>query len=393
MRGAAVLRPAPEAGDVIDTASQRSAMVERLVADGILVGSGWMTAFNKVPRELFVPRFYRRGGEFGPWELIDGADADRRDEWLRCVYDQDQTMVTQVDPTTGAPTSSSTMPRIVAAMLEALDVARGHRVLEIGTGTGYNTALLCERLGSANVTSVDIDEELVQLARQRLLAAGHTPCVVAADGFNGHPERAPYDRIMATCQVRAVPSSWVRQTRPGGRILAVLSDGMVFLTVDEAGAASGRFHSFPVGFMWMRGPGHSPARLPAHELSELTWQEADRRRPRVDVMEVMRGKRITSLWPIALTTSMPFYARVPAPPGRVAFADMADRSWVVVCLDGSEVPQGGPRRLWDAIEDLYELLERNGGPERERFGLTVRPDGSQFVWLDEPDSRHRWEIG
>jgi protein-L-isoaspartate O-methyltransferase len=69
-------------------------------------------------------------------------------------------------------TSSSTLPSLVLEMLEELDVAEGHRVLEIGTGSGYNAALLCQRLGSELVTSVDIDPELVDLARERLAANG-----------------------------------------------------------------------------------------------------------------------------------------------------------------------------------------------------------------------------
>ena len=72
---------------------------------------------------------------------------------------------------------------------------------------------------------------------------------------------------------------------------------------------------------------------------------------------------------------------------------MTDRSWVRVHVDGHAVVQGGPRRLWDRIEDLYGLLDRLGRPPRARFGITVRPDGSQYLWLDSPESEHQWEIG
>ena len=74
------------------------------------------------------------------------------------------------------------MPGIMAVMLEALQVSDGHRVLEIGTGTGYNAALLCHRLGAGRVSTVDIDESLSETARESLASCGYHPTCVAADG-------------------------------------------------------------------------------------------------------------------------------------------------------------------------------------------------------------------
>jgi protein-L-isoaspartate O-methyltransferase len=65
--------------------------------------------------------------------------------------------------------------------------------LEVGTGTGYNTALLCHRLGADNVASVDLDPGLVEQARSRLAGRGHDPVLVAGDGSIGVADRAPYD--------------------------------------------------------------------------------------------------------------------------------------------------------------------------------------------------------
>jgi protein-L-isoaspartate O-methyltransferase len=79
------------------------------------------------------------------------------------------------------------MPSLMAQMLEALDVRDEHRVLEIGTGTGYNAALLCHRLGSNNVVSIDIDATLVAVAKNRLAALGHHPTLVVGDGTAGLP--------------------------------------------------------------------------------------------------------------------------------------------------------------------------------------------------------------
>ncbi|MGH3833984.1 MAG: hypothetical protein ACRDRS_26690 [Pseudonocardiaceae bacterium] len=73
------------------------------------------------------------------------------------------------------------------------------------TASGYNAALLCERLSSEYVTSVDIDPDLVELARERLAAGGYTPTLATVDGADGYPPGAPYDRILATCSVQPSP--------------------------------------------------------------------------------------------------------------------------------------------------------------------------------------------
>lgn len=101
--------------------------------------------------------------------------------------------------------SSSTKPDLMLRMLETLDVQDGHRVLEIGTGSGYNAALLAHRLGDDQVFSIDVDHELVDAARRRLDRIGRRPTLITGDGVNGLPEHAPYDRIIATCSVPAVP--------------------------------------------------------------------------------------------------------------------------------------------------------------------------------------------
>lgn len=112
-------------------------------------------------------------------------------------------------------------------MLETLDVRDSDRVLEIGTGAGYNAALLCHRLGDRQVYSVDVEPDLVDAARSRLAALGYHPTLVCADGGLGLPEHAPYDRIIATCSVPRVPWSWVGQTKLDGVILADLKVSVV----------------------------------------------------------------------------------------------------------------------------------------------------------------------
>jgi protein-L-isoaspartate O-methyltransferase len=99
------------------------------------------------------------------------------------------------------------MPSIMSWMLQALDLADGQQVLEIGTGTGYNATLLCHRLSDANVTSIDIDPALVDQARLRLGELGYASLLAAGDGVGGLPAGAPYDAILATAAVDHIPSA------------------------------------------------------------------------------------------------------------------------------------------------------------------------------------------
>ncbi|MGH3902732.1 MAG: methyltransferase domain-containing protein [Pseudonocardiaceae bacterium] len=220
-----------------------------------------------MPRHEFVPEFYERGTDpVGPmaWELVSASSPDTRERWWNGVW-ANTSLVTQLgdlsrwEPraTTG-PTSSSSAPSLMTRMLEALDIRDGHRVLEIGTGTGYNAALMSHRLGQENVFSVDVDAELVDSARSRLAALGYRPTLAAVDGITGLPEHAPYDRIIATCAVSRVPWSWAEQTTEDGLILVDLkiraSVGNLVLLRREADRLEGRFDAGYATFMHLRTP-------------------------------------------------------------------------------------------------------------------------------------------
>jgi protein-L-isoaspartate(D-aspartate) O-methyltransferase len=159
---------------------------------------------------------------------------DDPDRWLWLTYatGYDDYVITQVDdghpagPGHGGamPTSSASSPVIVAVMLAALDAHPGHRVLEIGTGTGYNVALLAHRLGADHIASIEIDPDVASQARRALSDTGYGEiCMITADGALGNPLGAPYDRIIATAAVNNIPYPWVEQTRSGGRIRKPMS--------------------------------------------------------------------------------------------------------------------------------------------------------------------------
>ena len=109
-------------------------------------------------------------------------------------------------------------PYIVALMTELLDIEPGARILEIGTGCGYQTAILCAM--GASVYSVEVVEPLATAAAARLTDLGYAEATVhAGDGRGGWPEHAPYDGIIVTAAAPSVPPALVAQLRPGACLL------------------------------------------------------------------------------------------------------------------------------------------------------------------------------
>ncbi|WP_030670067.1 methyltransferase domain-containing protein [Streptomyces cellulosae] len=311
-------------------ASARAALVREIDASGAWDADPvWREAFEAVPRHLFVPYYYV--GVVGGYERRWGEspDAGTRERWLRGAY-ADTPLATRLRD--GELVSSSSQPSLMAMMLAELRVTDGDRVLEIGAGTGYNAALLAHRLGDDDlVTTVDLEPEITEAARQHLAAAGHHPVVVTGDGARGVPERAPFDRVVATCALPSIPRAWIAQCRPGARILTPLGTGLVALTVRDAGHAEGRFLHTPAYFVPLRGGGPEPEPVP---LGGLPRRARDN--------ELFR-------FLLALTR-------------------------------GGLEPQ-----------EAYELWEREGQPQRERYGITVRGE-HEWAWLDDPEGPYAWPL-
>ena len=148
-------------------------------------------------------------------------------------------------------------PYIVAFMTDALEVERGHRVLEIGTGSGYQAAVLARLAGE--VYSVEIVPELARRAAETLALQGHRNVHVReGDGYRGWPEKAPFDRIMLTAAPPEIPQALIDQLKPGGRLVAPVGEtGMnqelILLTKSASGAVTRR-SILPVRFVPMVKP-------------------------------------------------------------------------------------------------------------------------------------------
>lgn len=176
--------------------------------------------------------------------------------WAHEVYpDQDTATVTEI--TDGLPTSSLSSQAVVADMLDSLLLEPGQRVLELGTGSGWNAALLDRRSGPGNTVSVEASPQLAHAASRSLKNAGATVRVETSDGNMGWEAGAPYDRVIATYAVDRIPSPWITQTRPGGRIVTPWGHlGHIALTVAEDGRSAQGWFQGLAQFMPARGTPH-----------------------------------------------------------------------------------------------------------------------------------------
>ena len=181
-----------------------------------------LDVMRKVARHLFVPEAQRRRAY--------------EDTPLPIGYDQ-----------------TISQPYIVAYMTQALDVQPGHRVLEIGTGSGYQAAVLGALAG--RVYTIEIVEPLAVQARTTLAALGYRNVEVrTGNGYLGWPEQAPFDRIMVTAAPREVPPALVQQLKVGGLMAIPVGDIVQELRVLRR-TASGMetLRTLPVRFVPMTG--------------------------------------------------------------------------------------------------------------------------------------------
>lgn len=361
------------------------ALADNLATQGILTDPAWQLAFEHVPRHVFVPGYYSDDQTF-----IDGSDPAQRDEWMAGVY-EDASLVTQYAPVPGVDllisTSSSTRPSLMARMLHLLDVTDGHRVLEIGTGSGYNAALLCNRLGDDRVASIDIDPNLIQSARSRLATVGYRPFLVAGIGTNGIPERAPFDRIIATCAVPSIPPKWISQLTPSGLIVGDLrgevSSSLVQLRKVDNETVQGSFHSASGHFMWLRARTDNPLRDGGVYETSINVDD-----PRYC---------ITELDPALLDDpNLLFLIQWRVPNIQSLYHD--ERGWLHIRVrDGLTRVDASPRNgwyhvidvgqaAWNTIEETAVWWLTHDRPTRSRFGLTAMASGEHRVWLDTPEN-------
>lgn len=354
----------------------------------VLDDPAWRKAWDAAPRGAFVPDV---------WVTWDGQQYVRHDraaepEAWQAAVDADEPVITQIDG--GIPSCSNSTPSLVAAMLDALDLKPGMRVLESGTGTGWTAALMYHRLigdQDSGVVSIEYDRQLAKEAEIRAFDVAAYPAIRAGDGTAGARDVAPFDRVSATHSVGRIPPAWIEQTKPGGLVVAPLRiaaalDVLVRLEVAGDGSASGRF-AFPVAFMGDRA---RPA--PAVE----DWADGEPRRTKgLGFLDVPRILTDRHLWVLQLAIpGLTVTGPVVEDGDDTVWLSAPDGSWTVAWVPQgvswrsgkASVDQYGPRDVWGLAETAWVTWEEAGRPGLDEYGLSVGANGVHRVWMREPDN-------
>jgi protein-L-isoaspartate(D-aspartate) O-methyltransferase len=200
----------------------RQGMVDALIAEGIS-DHAVLAAMARVPRHAFLPENVRNQA-YDPHPVHFGH---------------------------GQTISS---PFIVASMTAELGLRPGDRVLEIGTGCGYQTAILCSM--GALVWSIEILPDVAAFGAANLEAAGFNANLKVGDGFDGWPQEAPFDACLAAATAPSIPATWIAQLKNGGRLVMPLKDGRGGEVMIRAVAGAGQAtleRLYPVVFVPMTG--------------------------------------------------------------------------------------------------------------------------------------------
>ncbi|MGF1341721.1 methyltransferase domain-containing protein [Streptomyces flavovirens] len=360
----------------MNTTQQQAPTYPRLVqdlADRGLLTAHWRRVWDAVPRSRFIPPHVWR-------QLPDRCEpVVTAEDWLALVNSDEPVVIQLDDGAEGGPgiaTSSNSQPSMVARMLGLLHVKDGHRVLEIGTASGYVAALLCERLGDEQVYSVEIDPALGEQAAAALEEAGYQPHLRVGDGEQPWPGMGLVDRLISTCALRYVPHALIRQVRPGGIIVAPLdrdfwSGALVQLYVQDDGTALGTYCG---GASYM--PMRSHRAIGTHQVDAETGRA--------------RGAGLDPAQMLTLGFALYAGARLPGvrlthedtPGGARVWASREDGS-AATAATGEDVWQYGPGLLWEEIEQVWREYVALGQPTAGEFGLTVT-DRRQQTWLRSP---------
>jgi protein-L-isoaspartate(D-aspartate) O-methyltransferase len=344
----------------------RTKLVDELKQKGCLKSPAVQKAFLTVSRHRFLP-----------------------DVPLPRAYADESIVIKQKD---SVVISSASQPSIMATMLEQLELSEGLKVLEVGTGSGYNAALMAAIVGpGGSIVTLEIDEEIAAQAARRIRECGHENVVtLCTDGSRGHEQSAPFDRIIITAGCSDIAEAWVRQLKLGGVLVVPLRLNGPQLSIGFKKVESDHLVSFsahPCGFAPIRGglagadsvkilgrfiaapdPRIDEAKVSRLLASEPIEKDVPEIDERFTYFAVASGQRVLSLW-------------TGPSPNRPAYM-----GWAIVTDDGLVTVSSGPAQKVDlyggesAYQELLRLHEgwvSLGRPGLDELTVEARPVGSQ----------------
>ena len=175
--------------------NQKRALIEELKSDGLLKNKKILKSFEKVPRESFVQKEYKKFAYLNqPLPIPEGQ------------------FISQ--------------PFTVIAMTGALDIQEGHKILEVGSGSGYQAAILSELVGeNGKVFTIEVLETLKNLAEKNLSRYKNVK-VILGDGSKGYSKEAPYDRIIVAASAQEMPRNLIKQLKDKGKMVIPVGSEM-----------------------------------------------------------------------------------------------------------------------------------------------------------------------
>ncbi|WP_341846368.1 methyltransferase domain-containing protein [Streptomyces regalis] len=285
------------------------------------------------------------------------------------------------------PTSSATLPSLVVRMLRHARLGDGLPLLDLGTGAGGLTAYASHRIGDGCVTSLDVDSYLTSVAGERLASMGYHPKFVTADATKHVP--GTYERIV--CTVALPPGPGLRAVLaalvPGGRIATTLARTSLIVTgwKHTNGDVIGRVERDMAGFMLTRsGDDYPPALAELFSVAREAEgeQRCTGRYPVVDVANAWELRSMLEVTTPGVELGYETHGRT-----RTAYLVHPDGSWARASAewtDAPEVHQGGPQRLWEALERIRNRLNAEGALPLLGAHVRITPDGVCHL------SRGRW---
>lgn len=369
--------------------------LERYVAELKIDHPELESAFRRVPRHRFLRGWYEKDesgdvecfGQRWRWRPFDPENPDP--ESLRKIY-SDEGLLIRASPFP----SSSSQPSLTALKLKLLDLKRGMKVLEIGTGSGYSTALIAEMVGDQRlVTSMDWQPDLIQERRAVLAEAGYGGIyLLAGDGFYGCKEHAPYDRIVIDIGCPDISPYWVDQLAPDGFMLVPLQHGGTYAPLTKIWRAEGKVLGRVVGISWYR-------QTIQGELHAKLWLVPPRKEkeckeyplfPRL--VEIYEGTKRRGEW---LSYGFPYFL-VLADSRAFYYQGLGlwdrERGVITIQHEKKKIRLCGDEKLYRELHEIYEQWRTLGEPKASDYQIEFIPMEQSSRMLQAEEGTGIWKI-